>query len=100
MELGDRRVHRVEVGGALIGDMAGKLRFPDDPAVDQVHDEEGRADDRFVLAQAMDARHRKSSRAERAHHPCFALDRMGAGQQLAGRLAAQDEGRPDGVSSR
>ena len=100
MKLGDRRVHRVEVRGALVAGQAGEVRLPDDPPRHHVHDVEGRADDVLVLAQAVDTRHREALRAERGEHAIFALDGMGAGQHLAGRLAAQDEGARPGVSSR
>ena len=92
MELGDGGVHRVEVRGAIGRGEAGEGGFPDDAALDEVHDEEGRADDVRVLAQPVDARDGEAGGSERAHHAGFALDRVRAGEQCAGRLAAQHEG--------
>ena len=95
VELGDGRVHRVEVRRALGRRQPGEGGFPDDPAVDQVHDEEGRADDARILAQPVDVRDGEAGRPERAHHPRLALDRMRAGEQAcrAACGAARRRGR-------
>ena len=100
MKLGDGGVHGVEMRGALGGREAGEGGFPDDAPLDEVHDEEGRADDVRVLAQAVDVGDGEAGRAKRAHHARLALDGVGAGQQRAGRLAAQHEGAARGVSRR
>ena len=93
VQLGDGRVHRVEVGGALRRRQAGEGRFPDDPPLDQVHDEEGRADD---------ARRPRTGRGSAARGspsgPSALITRASRstacapGKQRARRLAAQDEG--------
>ena len=92
VQLRDRGVHRVEMGGALIRRHVRKCGLPDDPSVNQVHHEKGCADNALVLTQPMNARDWEGLGTERAHHPRFAFDRMGSGQQLAWGLAAKDEG--------
>ena len=49
-QLGDGRVHGVEMGRPLFRGEAGEMRFPDDPPRHHVHHVEGRADDALVVA--------------------------------------------------
>ena len=92
VQRGDRSVHRIERGRAIVAAQAGKPRFPEDPPFDHVHHKERRADDAVVVAKRMDPRRWKLLAAERVEHTIFAIDGMGAGQQLARRLAAKNIG--------
>ena len=93
VERGDGGVHRVEVGGAVRrGVRPGKSASQKIRPSTRSMTKKGGADDALVLAQAVDARDREAGAPERAHHPRFAFDRVGAGEQLARRLAAQHEG--------
>lgn len=62
---------------------------PEDAAFHVVHDIEAGADDRVVLAQRAHAGHGHVT-LQRLHGPVLAIDLVGAGQQHAGRLLAQD----------
>ena len=93
VQLGDGRVHRVEVRGAL-----GRAYRPGKLASQTIRPST-RSMTKKGVPMTLSSSHRpwtcgtgKALAAKRAHHPRFALDRMGAGQQLARRLAAQDEG--------
>ena len=68
---------------------AGQRLVPQHAALDAVHDVEGGADDRLVLAQHVGPRHREAHAMQRLDHLVLAVDRVRRGQELAGRLAAQ-----------
>ena len=91
VELGALRVLQLRQGGV-----------PEHRAVDEFHDEEGRADHVVVLAQLQHARHRHVGGLQALHDAILAVDRVRALQELARRLLAQhvaaagrgeDEGR-------
>ena len=86
VQLSDGRVHRVEIKGPVGVAHLRKIGLPEDPALDHRHHVEGGADHLLVHAQAVGAGDRETQGAERADHPIFAVDGMGARQQLAGRL--------------
>jgi hypothetical protein len=65
MQRRDRRVHRVEIGGAVDARDVGEGCVPEDAALDHLHDKEPAADHRIVGAEPIDMRCRKSGRAER-----------------------------------
>ena len=92
VEPGDGLVHRIETGGAFRVGQAGESRIPENAALDHVHDIEPAADDAVVGAQAIDMRDREVGAAQRGENARLAVDRMGARQHLAGRLAAQHIG--------
>ena len=82
--------HR-EIGVAAVsGRGAGHGPVPDRFPVDHVHDVEPRADHRVIGAQAELPRRRKAGLVERVLDLVFAVDRVGAGQQRAERLAPQN----------
>jgi hypothetical protein len=89
---GDGRVHRVEIGRAVIVRDLREIGLPEDPPFDHLHYVKGRSDHLLVHAQAISMGHRKALRAERADHPIFPVDGMGARKQLARRLASKHVG--------
>ena len=92
VELGDRRVHRVEIGGSVGRVRLGKARLPDDPPLHHGHYVKGGADDALILAQGERFGDREALTTECGDHPIFAIHGMGAREQLAGRLAPQHIG--------
>ena len=64
-------------------------RIPEEAAVDEIHDEERRADDCCVVAVAVGARDRDVGVAERRHDAILAIDGMRRRQELPSRLLAQ-----------
>ena len=68
----------------------GRHRARDDVALDALHDEEGRADDRLVVADGEHGGHARAA-GERRQHARLAQDVVGAGRQRAARRAAQDD---------
>ncbi len=82
-------VHLVVVRAALGGRHAGQGRVPEDAAFHMVHHVKHRADDAGVFAQGMGFRHRHLGLGQRADDAELAVHRMGRGQQVAQRLAAQ-----------
>jgi hypothetical protein len=88
---GDRRIHRIEMRRAIRLCQARKGRFPDDPPIDQIHEEKGRADNLLIVAHAIDVRHGKALFAKCTHHARLAVDGMCARQEPTRRLASQNE---------
>ena len=90
VQIGDDPVHRIKHRGAFRG--ARDLRqalVPEDAPVQMLHDIEGAADDRVVLAQRVDPRHRHRRLGQRAHDAELAVDRMRARQQGPRRFPPQ-----------
>src|SRR5437660_957240 len=96
MQPGDDAVQLVPEGMALRARHSGQRLIPQHATLDEIHDVEGRAKHRLVLAQRVRPRHGKTGGVQRADDAVFALDRMRRGQQLAGRLAPQHEAPPVG----
>jgi hypothetical protein len=67
------------------------MRLPEDAALDEAHHEERGADHLRVVAIGDRLRHREALPMERRDDAEFAVDRVGRGEELAGRLAAQHE---------
>ena len=84
-----RRVHRVEHGGALVRVGVRHVRHPDHAALDEAHHVERRAGDALVGAIDHRLGDREALLVERADHLELAVDRVRGGQQLARRLAPQ-----------
>ena len=85
VQRGDHPVHLVVDRAALGRRHARQRLVPQHPALDMLHQVEGAADHRLVLAQQQHARHRHLGGGQRAHHPVLALDRVRRGQQLRRR---------------
>ncbi len=68
----------------------GRHRARDDVALDALHDVEGRADHRLVVADGEHGGHARAP-GERRQHARLAQDVVGAGRQRAARRAAQDD---------
>src|SRR5258705_9755193 len=85
-----RRVDRVIDGGPHDRSPIRNIRFPENAALDVVHQVERRADDTRVIAIVERPRDRKAPRGKRRDDTEFAIDRMGRRQQLAGWLAPED----------
>ncbi len=96
VQLGECGVGCVIDRAALIGAEIGQIRVPEDPACNEIHDVERRADDAVILAQAKHVRRGEALFAQRLHHPVFAIHRVRGRQQLSRRLAAQHVLRPRG----
>ena len=79
----------LQEGRALGRCHAGQAGVAEDAAFQKIHHIEGRADDRRIVAIGPHGGHRKADAAQRRHHPVFAVDLVGTGQQLARRLLAQ-----------
>ena len=79
-------VDRPPLGRLIVGQSA----VPKDAALDVLHDVEDRADDVLVHAKRIGLGHREVSLVQARDHLELAIHGMGAGQQLARRLAAQD----------
>ena len=77
-------------GLALIGRHSRKLGVAEDTPLEKIHDVEAGADDAGIFAQETDIGDRHVRRLERRHDAVFPLDLMGAGQQHASGLLAQD----------
>ena len=81
------------VDGAAFGLVeVGQERVPEDPALDKIHDVEFGPDDVALHAQPVHDRGREALATQCLHDAEFAINRVGRGQQLARRLAAQDIG--------
>ena len=68
---------------------SGKLRLPEYPSRDELHDVEGCADDCVVLAQRIGFGDRHIGVLQGRDHLVLAVDGVGRGQQLARGLAPQ-----------
>ena len=90
MESRNGGVHGIEVSRPFRCFDLGESGFPEDAAADHLHDIERGADDALVFAEPQRACDREAGSAECGDHSIFALDRMRAGQELSGRLPAQD----------
>src|SRR5215217_1766037 len=89
VQLGQGGVEIVVDRRALGRGLVRQFRVPEDAAFKVIHDVEGRADHSLVRAQRPHLRHRHVA-VERLHDLELAIDLVGAGQQHAGRLLAQD----------
>src|SRR5437588_7503587 len=96
MQPGDDAVQLVPEGMALRARHSGQRLIPQHATLDEIHDVEGRAKHRLVLAQRVRPRHGKTGGVQRADDAVLAPDRMRRGQQLAGGLAPQHEAPPVG----
>ena len=88
------RQHRVQlvVDRRPLGRLdSGQPRVAENAAGEEIHHVEGGADHALVEAQGAHLRHREAAVAQRLHHPVFAVDLVGAGEQLSGRLLAQHQ---------
>ena len=82
-------VHRVIDRAPIFARKLGQRRVPEDAAVDERHEIEGRADHALVLAEREHAGGWIAHAFERLQHAELALDHVGHFQELARRLAAQ-----------
>ena len=86
---------RQRLGEGMVGGLAlhvieiGQIRLHEDAAGDEIHQVERRADDGGVLAEQPHPHNGDGRTLKRRLHPVFAVDGMGAGEQLARRLFAQ-----------
>ena len=93
VQRGDDAVHLVVDRRALLARHARQRLVPEHAALHELHHVEGAADDRFVLAQQVHARHRHLAAGQRVHDPELALHRMGRGQQPGRRARAWSASR-------
>ena len=86
---------RQRLGEGMVGGLAlhvieiGQLRLHEDAAGYEIHQVERRADDGGVLAEEPHRDDGDGTALERRLHPVFAVDGVGAREQLARRLLAQ-----------
>ena len=86
----DGRVHLIVDCAAIRVGKAGQFLVPKDAPCDKVHQVEGRADHRGVLAKVMNTGDRHRAVLQGPQDAELAINSMGAWQQRALRLAAQD----------
>jgi hypothetical protein len=89
VQLRDRLAHRPENPGAIFGRQSGQQRIEIDPSGHVFHDIERTAQDRVVLAQCEDLRHRHVGCPKRLQDAIFPIHRMRRLQQVADGLATQ-----------
>mmetsp|Transcript_14695 Transcript_14695/g.47184 ORF Transcript_14695/g.47184 Transcript_14695/m.47184 type:complete len:801 (-) Transcript_14695:62-2464(-) len=94
MQRGDRRQEAAVQRAALLGRGGGAhLRVVEEAARDVVAHQEGRAEHLGVVAEHPHRGHRHRRRAERRHAAEFAIDGVGAAEELARRLLAEHQSR-------
>src|SRR3546814_6160816 len=76
VKCGDRRVHRIEIGGPLGSRDLRDRRVPENPALDQVHDVEPCAVHGIVRAKPMDVGDGKARLLKRSEEPTSALQSL------------------------
>ena len=90
VDAGQHVVHRIEDLAAVGRRDAGHLGIGQDAAGQELHDVEGRADHRIVLAERVGLGHRHVGMVrQRLDHAILAIDLVRRRQQLARRLLAQ-----------
>ena len=88
---------RQGLGEGVIGGLAlqvieiGQVRLHEDAAGDEIHQVKGRADDGGIVAEQPHLHDGDGRALQRGLHPIFAVDGVGARQELARRLLAQHE---------
>ena len=92
VKLGHGGVHRIKIGRTLVARNVGQVSVPEDPHLDQVHDVEGRAHLVAILAASENMGKGEGRLLPRCQYLDLALDRMGALEKQARRLAPQDIG--------
>ena len=92
MEFGHGFGHRGVHGAAVGGGNAGQVVAGEDAALEAVHDVERGADDGGVVFVEQAVGDRNLGGGEGAHDAEFAVDGVGAGEEVARGLFAQNEG--------